>query len=154
MSYDRVTTFEDSEKESEYGYVRKVPSSPLLSPALDHLDPLVSLSSVISHVSLESGPVVVADGMGGAAIEENVKLFVLRVIQLQFKAVERAANADGQKITYSVIKHRLGDLFCRLVCQKFEGPAEGEDVLVAKFQKLYDDLTTGFRNLEDEASRI
>ena len=29
-SGDRVTTFEDSEKESEYGYVRKVraPSSP------------------------------------------------------------------------------------------------------------------------------
>uniref|UniRef100_A0A0E0Q163 V-type proton ATPase catalytic subunit A n=1 Tax=Oryza rufipogon TaxID=4529 RepID=A0A0E0Q163_ORYRU len=67
------------------------------------------------------------------------------------QAVERAANADGQKITYSVIKHRMGDLFYRLVSQKFEDPAEGEDVLVAKFQKLYDDLTTGFRNLEDEA---
>jgi len=67
------------------------------------------------------------------------------------QAVERAANADGQKITYSVIKHRLGDLFYRLVSQKFEDPAEGEDALVAKFQKLYDDLTAGFRNLEDEA---
>jgi len=55
------------------------------------------------------------------------------------------------KITYSVIKHRLGDLFYRLVSQKFEDPAEGEDALVAKFQKLYDDLTAGFRNLEDEA---
>uniref|UniRef100_A0A0D9WSW8 V-type proton ATPase catalytic subunit A n=1 Tax=Leersia perrieri TaxID=77586 RepID=A0A0D9WSW8_9ORYZ len=67
------------------------------------------------------------------------------------QAVERAANAEGQKITYTVIKHRMGDLFYRLVSQKFEDPAEGEDVLVAKFQKLYDDLTTGFRNLEDEA---
>jgi hypothetical protein len=45
MSYDRVTTFEDSEKESEYGYVRKV-----------------------------SGPVVVADGMGGAAMYELVRV--------------------------------------------------------------------------------
>jgi hypothetical protein len=35
--------------------------------------------------------------------------------------------------------------------QKFEDPAEGEDTLVAKFKKLYDDLTVGFRNLEDEA---
>jgi len=35
--------------------------------------------------------------------------------------------------------------------QKFEDPAEGEEALVAKFKKLYDDLTTGFRNLEDEA---
>ncbi|CAN6163191.1 unnamed protein product [Urochloa humidicola] len=67
------------------------------------------------------------------------------------QAVERAASADGQKITYSVIKHRLGDLFYRLVSQKFEDPAEGEDALVAKFKKLYDDLTAGFRNLEDEA---
>jgi len=65
--------------------------------------------------------------------------------------VERAAGTDGQKITYSVIKHRLGDLFYRLVSQKFEDPAEGEAALVAKFQKLHDDLTTGFRNLEDEA---
>ncbi|GJN19136.1 hypothetical protein PR202_gb06376 [Eleusine coracana subsp. coracana] len=67
------------------------------------------------------------------------------------QAVERAAGSDGQKITYSVIKHRLGDLFYRLVSQKFEDPAEGEEVLVAKFQRLYDDLTAGFRNLEDEA---
>ncbi|KAG2656373.1 hypothetical protein PVAP13_1KG078608 [Panicum virgatum] len=67
------------------------------------------------------------------------------------QAVERAAGTDGQKITYSVIKHRLGDLFYRLVSQKFEDPAEGEAALVAKFQKLHDDLTTGFRNLEDEA---
>lgn len=34
--------------------------------------------------------------------------------------------------------------------QKFEDPAEGEDVLVAKFKKLHDDLIAGFRNLEDE----
>lgn len=40
-----MTTFEDSEKESEYGYVRKV-----------------------------SGPVVVADGMGGAAMYELVRV--------------------------------------------------------------------------------
>jgi hypothetical protein len=35
MAYgDRVTTFEDSEKESEYGYVRKVRASSLLPLAL------------------------------------------------------------------------------------------------------------------------
>ncbi|KAI3442561.1 uncharacterized protein J3R85_000755 [Psidium guajava] len=57
---------------------------------------------------------------------------------------------DGQKITYSLVKHRLGDLFYRLVSQKFEDPAEGEEALVAKFKKLHEDLTAGFRNLEDE----
>ena len=31
------------------------------------------------------------------------------------QAVERAAGMDGQKITYTLIKHRLGDLFYRLV---------------------------------------
>ncbi|KAL4271252.1 hypothetical protein GQ457_13G018740 [Hibiscus cannabinus] len=66
------------------------------------------------------------------------------------QAVEKAAGMDGQKITYSLIKHRLGDLFYRLVSQKFEDPAEGEDVLVAKFKKLHEDLTSGFRALEDE----
>ncbi|GKB34320.1 V-type proton ATPase catalytic subunit A, partial [Tanacetum coccineum] len=66
------------------------------------------------------------------------------------QSVERGAGMDGQKITYSLIKHRLGDLFYRLVSQKFEDPAEGEDVLTGKFKKLYEDLTAGFRNLEDE----
>ncbi|KAG5548982.1 hypothetical protein RHGRI_014382 [Rhododendron griersonianum] len=65
-------------------------------------------------------------------------------------AVERGAGMDGQKITCTLIMHRLGDLFYRLVSQKFEDPAEGETALVAKFKKLYDDLTAGFRNLEDE----
>ena len=64
--------------------------------------------------------------------------------------MERGAGSDGQKITYSLIKLRLGDLFYRLVSQKFEDPAEGEDALVAKFKKLNEDLTAAFRNLEDE----
>jgi hypothetical protein len=34
---------------------------------------------------------------------------------LHVQAVERGAGTDGQKITYTVIKHRLGDLFYRLV---------------------------------------
>jgi len=34
--------------------------------------------------------------------------------------------------------------------QKFEDPVEGEEKLVAKFKKLYDDLTQAFRQLEDE----
>lgn len=35
--------------------------------------------------------------------------------EMLMQAVERAAGMDGQKITYSLIKHRLGDLFYRLV---------------------------------------
>ncbi|XP_057968606.1 V-type proton ATPase catalytic subunit A [Malania oleifera] len=75
---------------------------------------------------------------------------IIHFCNLANQAVERGAGMDGQKISYSLIKHRLGDLFYRLVSQKFEDPAEGEDVLIAKFKKLNEDLTTGFRNLEDE----
>ncbi|KAK4375332.1 hypothetical protein RND71_006009 [Anisodus tanguticus] len=70
---------------------------------------------------------------------------IIHFCDLANQAVERGSGMDGQKITYSLIKHRLRDL-----SQKFENPAEGEEALVAKFQKLHDDLTAGFRNLEDE----
>ncbi|KAL8242784.1 hypothetical protein R6Q59_013086 [Mikania micrantha] len=75
---------------------------------------------------------------------------IIHFYNLANQAVERGAGMDGQKITYTLIKHRLGDLFYRLVSQKFEDPAEGEDVLIGKFKKLNEDLTAGFRNLEDE----
>merc|ERR1711971_167691 len=75
---------------------------------------------------------------------------IIHFFNLANQAVERGAGMDGQKISYTLIKHRLGDLFYRLASQKFEDPAEGEAALVAKFNKLYDDLTNGFRNLEDE----
>lgn len=44
----------------------------------------------------------------------------------------------------------MNAFICYYRSQKFEDPAEGEEALVAKFKKLYDDLTAGFRNLEDE----
>lgn len=75
---------------------------------------------------------------------------IIHFYSLANQAVERGAGMDGQKISYSLIKHRLGDLFYRLVSQKFEDPAEGEAALVAKFKKLHEDLSNGFRNLEDE----
>ncbi|KMZ70414.1 hypothetical protein ZOSMA_1G03970 [Zostera marina] len=73
------------------------------------------------------------------------------IIHFNILVNQRATTSDGQKITYSVIKHRLGDLFYRLVSQKFEYPAEGEDCLKAMFQKLYNDLDSGFLNLEEES---
>ncbi|XP_039006007.1 V-type proton ATPase catalytic subunit A-like [Hibiscus syriacus] len=75
---------------------------------------------------------------------------IIHFNNLANQAVEKAAGMDGQKITYTLIKHRLGDLFYRLVSQKFEDPGEGEEALVAKFKKLHEDLTAGFRALEDE----
>ena len=65
-------------------------------------------------------------------------------------AVERTANADGQKITFNTIKNRLGPLMYEITKQKFQDPADGEEVLKARFKKLADDLTACFRSLEEE----
>ncbi|KAE9468080.1 hypothetical protein C3L33_00028, partial [Rhododendron williamsianum] len=88
---------------------------------------------------------------------------IIHFYNLANQAVERGAGMDGQKITYTLssIGWRsilpLGkcwrfSMLIYLICrsQKFEDPAEGETALVAKFKKLYDDLTAGFRNLDDE----
>jgi len=47
--------------------------------------------------------------------------------RLATAAVERTAggNAEGQKITFNVIKQRLGDVLYKLTSQKFEDPGEG-----------------------------
>lgn len=40
---------------------------------------------------------------------------IMMVNCVDVQAVERGAGMDGQKISYTLIKHRLGDLFYRLV---------------------------------------
>jgi V-type H+-transporting ATPase subunit A len=44
--------------------------------------------------------------------------------RLATAAVEKTAqgNAEGQKITFNVIKHRLSDVLYKLTSQKFEDP--------------------------------
>lgn len=46
-------------------------------------------------------------------------------------AVERTAagGSEGQKITFNIIKQRLGDLLYKITSQKFEDPAEGEEAI-------------------------
>lgn len=67
-------------------------------------------------------------------------------------AVERtsAGGSDGGKITYNVIKNRLGDLIYKLSSQKFEDPAEGEDALKFKAKALNDEIKDRFKALEDD----
>jgi hypothetical protein len=45
------------------------------------------------------------------------------------QAVERSSSgtSDGQKITFNIIKSRLGDLMYKITSQKFEDPADGEE---------------------------
>jgi V-type H+-transporting ATPase subunit A len=63
-------------------------------------------------------------------------------------AVERTATEE-RKITFNVIKARMGELLYRISSQKFADPAEGERALVAQFEKLNENLHDAFRELED-----
>ena len=46
------------------------------------------------------------------------------------QAVERTGSGgEGQKITFNVIKQKLGKLMYEITSQKFEDPAQGEDAI-------------------------
>lgn len=64
-------------------------------------------------------------------------------------AVERTAGEE-RKITFNVIKARMGDLLYRISSQKFADPSDGEESLVAQFKELNNDLVEAFRQLEEE----
>lgn len=51
--------------------------------------------------------------------------------RLATAAVERTSSGggDSQKITFNIIKQRLGDLMYKITAQKFEDPAEGEEAI-------------------------
>jgi V-type H+-transporting ATPase subunit A len=72
-------------------------------------------------------------------------------------AIERTASGreaggggEGGRITYNVIKNRLGDLIYKLSSQKFEDPADGEEILKKKFKAIHDEIRERFRALEEE----
>ena len=50
---------------------------------------------------------------------------------LATQAVERTASggSEGKKITFNVIKQRLGNLMYKVTSQKFEDPADGEEAI-------------------------
>lgn len=68
------------------------------------------------------------------------------------QAVEKTAagNADGQRITFNLIKARLGDVLYQLTSMKFKEPSDGEDALREHYAGLRDTLTDKFRSLEEE----
>jgi V-type H+-transporting ATPase subunit A len=67
-------------------------------------------------------------------------------------AVEKTAsgNSEGAKITFNVIKQRMGDVLYKLTSQKFEDPGEGEETVRRKLRAVYEELTERFRQLEEE----
>ncbi|CAI4224456.1 unnamed protein product [Auanema sp. JU1783] len=63
-------------------------------------------------------------------------------------AVEKTAMSDT-KITWTIIRERMGSLFYELSSMKFLDPKDGEPKVQASLNKLYDDLQQAFRSLED-----
>lgn len=72
------------------------------------------------------GPI---DGCGVQSVDmlKNIVAFH----RLATAAVERTSSGggDSQKITFNIIKQRLGDLMYKITAQKFEDPAEGEEAI-------------------------
>lgn len=75
---------------------------------------------------------------------------IVRFHNLANASVEKTANADGAKITYNVVRARMGDLMYRIASQKFEDPATGEEAVTHRLDELGRDLAAAFRQLEDE----
>ena len=69
--------------------------------------------------------------------------------ELATRAVERTAQSDT-RVTYAMIKSRLGPLLYKISSQKFEDPAQGEAAIRAKLGELAAELKESFRALEDE----
>ncbi|KAK9834737.1 hypothetical protein WJX74_008831 [Apatococcus lobatus] len=72
--------------------------------------------------------------------------------RLATAAVERTSSGggDSQKITFNIIKQRLGDLMYKITAQKFEEPSEGEEAIRGKLRNIYDEIHEKFRSLEEE----
>ncbi|KAA8492146.1 V-type proton ATPase catalytic subunit A [Porphyridium purpureum] len=61
-----------------------------------------------------------------------------------------AAPADARpSINFNMIKENMADLLYQVSSMKFYEPAEGQEAVQAKFDKLHGDLTAAFRELED-----
>ena len=56
----------------------------------------------------------------------------------------------GGKVTFNLIKSRLGDLLYKLSSQKFEEPSQGEEAVKAKLRALNEEIKERFRALEEE----
>ena len=66
-------------------------------------------------------------------------------------AAGAASGGDAPKrVTYALIKARLGDLLHKIGSQKFEDPSQGEASLRAKLAALREEIRERFRALEEE----
>lgn len=63
-------------------------------------------------------------------------------------AVESTAQADN-KITWGMIREAMGDTIYKISSMKFKDPKEGQEKISRDYDELYEEISSGFRNLED-----
>jgi len=66
------------------------------------------------------------------------------------KEGNKGGSVIKARVTFQIIKQRLGDLLYRLSTQKFEDPTQGEKEVVAKYQQLNKELNEAFAELNEE----
>lgn len=69
------------------------------------------------------------------------------------QAIERSSSSrqdDSDRISFNLIKSRMGDLIYKLSSQKFIEPSSGEESVKQELKDLYDDVQSAFRQMEDE----
>lgn len=74
---------------------------------------------------------------------------IITFYDLSRHAVESTAQSE-KKITWAIIREQLGDIMYKLSSMKFKDPEkDGERKIKADYDELYEEMQTGFRNLED-----
>ncbi|THD20076.1 V-type proton ATPase catalytic subunit A, partial [Fasciola hepatica] len=64
-------------------------------------------------------------------------------------AVEVTAQSD-HRVTWALIREAMGPTIYKISSMKFKDPkADGKDKILRDFDELYEEITSGFRNLED-----
>jgi len=66
---------------------------------------------------------------------------------LGIKAIE--SSSSDNKVTFALLKQRMGDSMYKLTQQKFQRPQDGQEKLVVFFKALQDEIIQAFHNLEE-----
>ncbi len=75
--------------------------------------------------------------------------WMLRNVMTFYDLATHAVEASGSSINWTKIKEATGDLMYKLSSMKFENPADGESVLIERYQKLNREIEEKFRNLSE-----
>ncbi|CAG8478165.1 13688_t:CDS:10 [Acaulospora colombiana] len=64
-----------------------------------------------------------------------------------YNAATHAVEVTNNEITWAKIRDNMGDILYKLGSMKFEDPAEGEEILSERYQKIHNEIQERFRQL-------